>query len=98
MGARKTGQYPERPALPVVTGEPELRLRAWLAKSPGWSTWKEHGVWHAGLNGFDLVDDYDFAVFVQKLEDLSSGRSRPAADYPAAVRPAGYGEPPDDIA
>jgi hypothetical protein len=79
-------------------GEPELRLRAWLAQSPGWSTWKEHGQWHAGFNGFDLVDDYDFAVFVQKLEDLSSGRSQPAADQPTVPTSEGYSEMPDDIA
>jgi hypothetical protein len=97
MRTQKTGRCPDRPALRVITGEPEMRLRAWLAKSPGWSTWKEHGMWHAGFGGLDLVDDYDFAVFVQKLEDLSSGRSRPTADHPA-VRPAGPGEPPDDIA
>jgi hypothetical protein len=86
MGRQEIGRT-DRPALTCIAGEPELRLRAWLAKSPGWSTWKEHGMWHAGFDGFDLVDDYDFAVFVQKLEDLSS-RSQ-------ARRP---GEFPDDIA
>ena len=86
MGRQEIGRT-DRPALTCIASEPELRLRAWLAKSPGWSTWKEHGMWHAGFDGFDLVDDYDFAVFVQKLEDLSS-RSQ-------ARRP---GEFPDDIA
>jgi hypothetical protein len=97
MGRQGTGRRTDWPALTCIAGEPELRLRAWLAKSPGWSTWKEHGQWHAGFNGFDLVDDYNFAVFVQKLEDLSSGRSRPAADHLAAC-PADYADPPDDIA
>jgi hypothetical protein len=98
MGARKTSRRPDGPALTVITGEAELRLRAWLAKSPGWSTWKEHGVWHAGFGGLDLVDDYDFAVFVQKLEDLGTGRPWPSVDHLAVPGPAGYNEPPDDTA
>ena len=97
MGRQEIGRT-DRPALTCIAGEPELRLRAWLAKSPGWSTWKEHGMWHAGFDGFDLVDDYDFAVFVQKLEDLSSGRARPTADHPARSQARRLGAPPDDIA
>ena len=83
MGRHGTGRHTDRPALSCILGEPEVKLRAWLAKHPGWYARKEHGEWHAGFNGLDLVTDRAFDVFIARLE---------------VIVLVGPGEPPDDIA
>jgi hypothetical protein len=35
MKTRTTRRRPDAPALTVITGEPEIKLRAWLAWHPG---------------------------------------------------------------
>ena len=97
MKTRTTRRLPDAPPLTVITGEPEIRLRTWLAGHPGWETWKEHGIWHA-VFGPALVTDRDFSRFVRTLEELGYGRVAPAEDYPATGGPADPGDLPDIIA
>jgi hypothetical protein len=83
MEARKTGRHTERPALQLIVGEPELKLRAWLEAHPDWDVWRHDGQWYAGHGGVALLDADDFSVLVAKLE---------------VVGLVGPGEPPGDIA
>jgi hypothetical protein len=90
MKTRTTRRRPDAPALTCVLGEPETRLRDWLARHPEWEVWREDSIWLAAC-GPAVVTSRDFAAFVTALEELRSARMAPAADYPAA----GYGGLPD---
>ena len=97
MKTRTTRRLPGAPALTVITGEPEIRLRTWLARHPGWEVWKEHGIWHAAFGPAEVIDR-DFSRFVRTLEELGFGRVARAEDYPATGGPADPGDLPDTIA